>query len=186
MNKKGIEKANGDLWFALFSQSKYDEAYKIVSIQYETGKLNKDKSVMRNALSSMGVIHYQEGNYDSAFYYSQQAQQIAIANKNYALISNELIDFGTLYRAIGDYKTALNNYRKVFQTDTRETIQSRIDGSFETWTRMEYAELFSLLNQFDSAWHYYNLFDTTKVTEKDLRIYLVSTGETYLLQKNYK
>ena len=51
---------------------------------------------------------------------------------------------------------------------------------------MEYAELFSLLHEYDSAWHYYHLFDTTKITDKDLRIYLVSTGETYLLQKDYK
>ena len=51
---------------------------------------------------------------------------------------------------------------------------------------MEYAELFSLLHQYDSAWHYYHLFDTTSVTDKDLRVYLVSTGETYLLQKDYE
>ena len=57
---------------------------------------------------------------------------------------------------------------------------------YETWTRMEYAELFSLLHQYDSAWHYYHLFDTTRVTDKDLRVYLVSTGETYLLQKDYE
>jgi hypothetical protein len=51
---------------------------------------------------------------------------------------------------------------------------------------MEYAELFSLLHQFDSAWYCYHLFDTTKTTVKDLRVYLVSTGETYLLQKDYE
>jgi len=51
---------------------------------------------------------------------------------------------------------------------------------------MEFAELFSLLHQYDSAWHYYHLFDTSKVTNKDLRIYLVSVGETYLLEKDYK
>ncbi|HXL58466.1 MAG TPA: histidine kinase, partial [Chitinophagaceae bacterium] len=100
--------------------------------------------------------------------------------------SDYLIGLGTLYRAIGDYSNALKNYRQVFQTDTHETIQMRIDNSSETWTRMEFAELFSLEHQYDSAWHYYNLFDTIKITEKDLRIYLVSTGETYLLQKNYK
>ena len=101
-------------------------------------------------------------------------------------MSDDLISFGTLFRQIGDYNTALNYYREVFKTDSRETIQSRIDGSYETWTRMEYAELFSLLHQYDSAWHYYHLFDTTRVTDKDLRVYLVSTGETYLLQNDYQ
>lgn len=186
MNKEGIGNARGILWFAIFAESKYDEAYQIAEDDYQRYKINKDGVGMENALNNMGVIHFQKGNYDSSFYYYQQAQQIAIANKNDALISNLLIAFGTLYRAIGDYPTALNNYLKVFQTDTRETIQSRIDGSFETWTRMEFAELFSLEHQFDSAWHYYYLFDTAKITDKDLRVYLVSTGETYLLQRNYE
>lgn len=180
-----MEVAYDNLFFAFLSESKYDEAYHIAAWQYEKSKIDKDEFRMCDALNEMGVIDYQEGNYDSAFYYYQQEQQISIANKNNIRISNDLIGFGTLYRAIGDYQTALNNYRKVFQTDTLETIQSRIDGSFETWTRMEYAELFSLVNQFDSAWHYYHLFDTTKITDKDMRVYLVSTGETYLLQKNY-
>jgi tetratricopeptide (TPR) repeat protein len=128
---------------------------------------------MINALQSLGTIQYQEGNYDSAFYFYQQAQQLAIAkNKNNVEVSNILHGFGTLYREIGDYQAAINDYRQVFETDTRETIQSRIDASNETWIRMEYAELFGLRNQFDSAWHYYNLFDTTKITDKDLCIYL--------------
>jgi tetratricopeptide (TPR) repeat protein len=185
-NKKGIEKAYDNLSFAVFGESKYDEAYQIQVRKYENSRINKNAFGMWDALTGMGVIHFQEGNYDSAFYFTQEAQQIAIVNKNDVWISDDLIAFGTLYRAIGDYRNALNNYRQVFLTDTKETIQSRVDGSYETWARMEFAELFSLEHQYDSAWHYYNLFDTIKITEKDLRIYLVSTGETYLLQKNYK
>ena len=146
----------------------------------------KDTVLIYDALGSMGVIHYQEGNYDSAFYFYQKAHQIAILQKNDVWFSDDLTGFATLFRAIGDYNSALNYYREVFQTDTWETIQSRIDGSYETWTRMEYAEVFSLLHQYDSAWHYYHLFDTTKITDKDLRVYLVSTGETYLLQNDYQ
>ena len=77
----------------------------------------------------MGVIHYQEGNYDSAFYFYQKAHQIAIVQKNDVWLSDDLTGFGTLFREIGDYNSALNYYRLIFQTDTRETIQSRIDGS---------------------------------------------------------
>ena len=184
-NKNGIENANVNLIFAVFSQSKYDEANTIALKQYEIAKMQNDPSKMINALQGLGTIQYQEGNYDSAFYFYQQAQQLAIANKNNVEVSNILHGFGTLYREIGDYEVAINDYREVFQTDTRETIQSRTDASNETWTRMEYAELFSLTNQFDSAWHYYNLFDTAKITDKDLCIYIVSIGETYLLQGNY-
>lgn len=185
-NKNGIENTYNNLLFAVFSQSKYDEAYKIVKWQYEKNLIAEDTIQIYNALSYMAVINYQQGNYDSAFYYYQKTYAIAIAHHNKVWISDELTGFGSLFRAIGDYSTALNYYRQIFQTDTRETIQSRIDGSYETWTRMEYAELFGLLNQFDSAWHYYNAFDTTNITDKDLRIYLVSTGETYFLQKDYR
>jgi tetratricopeptide (TPR) repeat protein len=38
----------------------------------------------------------------------------------------------------------------------------------------------------DSAWYYYNKFDTAHAANANLRIYLVSTGETYLLQKQYQ
>ena len=185
-NKNGIENTYNNLSFAAFGQSKYDETYQIAKWKYEKSLIAKDTAAIWDALGSMGVIHYQEGNYDSAFYFYQKAHQIAIVQKNDVWLSDDLTSFGTLFRAIGDYNSALNYYREVFRTDTRETIQSRIDGSYETWTRMEYAELFSLLHQYDSAWHYYQLFDTTKITDKDLRVYLVSTGETYLLQKDYK
>ena len=185
-NKNGIDNAYRNLLFAAFSQSKYDEAYQIAKRQYEKSLTAKDTVLMYDALGSMGTIHYQEGNYDSAFYFYQEAHQIAIVQKNDVWLSDDLIAFGTLFREIGDYNSALNDYREVFKTDTRETIQGRIDHSNETWTRMEYAELFSLLHQYDSAWHYYHLFDTTRITDKDLRIYLVSTGETYLSQKDYE
>ncbi len=185
-NKSGIENAYDNLSFAIFGQSKYDEDHQIAQRQYEKSLIAKDTTIMYNALNAMGVIHYQEGNYDSAFYFYQKAHQLAIVQKNDVWLSDDLTSFGTIFREIGDYNTALNYYRLMFQTDTHETIQSRIDGSYETWTRMEYAELFSLLHQYDSAWHYYHLFDTTKITDKDLRVYLVSTGETYLLQKDYE
>ncbi len=186
INKNGIENAYDNLSFALFSQSKYDDTYQIAKKQYEKSLIVKDTTMMYNALGAMGVIHYQQGNYDSAFYFYQKSHELALNKKNTIWISDDLISFGTLFREIGDYNSALDYYRQTFETDTRETTQSRIDGSYETWSRMEYAELFSLLHQYDSAWHYYHLFDTSRVTEKDLRIYLVSTGETYLLQKDYK
>ncbi|HLG39965.1 MAG TPA: histidine kinase, partial [Chitinophagaceae bacterium] len=54
------------------------------------------------------------------------------------------------------------------------------------WIKMEFAELFSLMHQFDSAWYYYHLFKPAKEEEVFNRIYLVSTGECYFLQKDFK
>jgi hypothetical protein len=53
----------------------------------------------------------------------------------------------------------------------------------DIWFKMEFAEVFSQMGQFDSAWHYYNLFRPAKEVYK--RVWWVSTGECHLLQKNY-
>jgi hypothetical protein len=50
---------------------------------------------------------------------------------------------------------------------------------------MEYAEIFSHLNQFDSARHYFELFKPAKKNDRYFRVYLVSIGEYYFLQKKY-
>ena len=184
-NKEGIEKVYDELWYSVFAQSKYDEAFKYAKKKYERCKAIGDNYGMYDALTSLDVIYYQKGDYDTSFYFVRQAQQVALKAKNNIWETSILFHFGFLYRAIEDYSNALNYYRQAFQKDNPETIKFRLDNDWEMWTRMEYAELFSLQNQYDSAWHYYNLFDTVKADIKDLRIYLVSTGETYFLQNDY-
>ena len=184
-NKKGMDRAYDKLWFALFSESKYDEAYQIDEMLYAGSKAGNDVPEMYEALENMSTIHFQKGNYDSSFYLLQKAHQMAVNAGNDAWASSDLIALGILYRQIGDYRNALKLYREAFENDNQQNKQYRIDGDFEVWSRMEYAELFSLQRQYDSAWHYYHLFDTANISEKNLRIYLVSTGETYLLQKDY-
>ncbi|MCI0616430.1 histidine kinase, partial [bacterium] len=56
---------------------------------------------------------------------------------------------------------------------------------YNVWAQMEFAETYSFLRQYDSALYRYNLFDTTHAKEKDLRIFLVSKGEYFLMRKEY-
>ncbi len=184
-NKTNIEKVYQQLWYALFPQSKFDEANEYAEKQLHRSKVTGDQFGIYDALTSIGVIRYQEGNYDSSFYFFQQARQVALANKNGVWITNVLYNIGILYRSITNYAAALNYYRQAFQRDNAENIKFRIENDWDIWVRMEYAELFSLNHQFDSAWYYYNFFDTSALKTKDLRIYLVSTDETYFLQKKY-
>jgi tetratricopeptide (TPR) repeat protein len=184
-NKKGIEANYGDLEDALFAESKYDELYHYAETAYHRSLVTHDNEGMFDALSNFALIHYQKGNYDSSFYFWQKAQQLALEMNDEAMKTSVLLNFGALFRAIEDYPTAQSYYRQAFARDNPDIIKFRIDSDWETWVRMEYAELFSLQGQFDSAWHYYHLFDSAKAEIKDLRIYLVSTGEAYYLQKNY-
>ncbi|MBS1973608.1 MAG: tetratricopeptide repeat protein, partial [Bacteroidetes bacterium] len=184
-DKKDIETVYDELQSALISQSQYDEAYQYALKKFEHSKEVGDQYEEYDALSGFADIHYFKGNYDSAYYFYQRARQIAVAANNEAWQSGILFNFGALYRAIEDYPTALSYYRQAFQKDNPSNIKFRIDTDWDIWVRMEFAELFSLLRQYDSAWHYYHLFDTAGATQKNLRAYLVSTGELYLLQKDY-
>ena len=80
-NKKGIEKTYNNLLFAIFSESKFDEAFPVAVWLYRKYKLDKDSSGMHNELAGIGTIYFQKGNYDSAFYFLKQAQDISLANK---------------------------------------------------------------------------------------------------------
>ncbi len=51
---------------------------------------------------------------------------------------------------------------------------------------MEFAEIYSHLNMFDSALFDIILFDTSKAPDKDLRIFLVSKGEYFMLTGQYE
>ncbi|HVY74340.1 MAG TPA: histidine kinase [Puia sp.] len=185
-DKRGIEDTYEILEFSLFSESKFDETYEEDLNAYFRSQAKGDSAGICDALSGIGLIHLQEGNYDSALIYLKQAQEIALTAKDSISAQDALFAFGELYRAIGDYSGAQDFYRRAFEKDNPEAIRIRIKDDWDIWLRMEYAELFSLQHQFDSAWHYYHLFDTTGATSRDLRIYLVSTGETYLLQGQYE
>jgi len=50
---------------------------------------------------------------------------------------------------------------------------------------MQLAEIYWHLNKYDSAISVYNLFDTSRANEKDLRIFLLSKAEFYLQIKEY-
>ncbi len=184
-NKGNIWSLYSSLWFSLFSQSKYDEANKYGLALYDHSRNIHDNVGMIDGLTSISVIYYQKGNFDTAFHFIQQAQQLAIAIGDQAKQTDLLFNFGSLYRAIGDYPTASGYYRRAFEMDNPEIIKNRVDNDYDIWVRMEYAELFSLQGQNDSAWHYYHLVDSARINATYLRVFLVSTGETYFSQRNY-
>jgi tetratricopeptide (TPR) repeat protein len=184
-DKRGMEQAYEVLLFSVFSESKFEEAYNGYRRIYLISRANGDSSGQYEGLSGIGLVHLQEGNYDSAFIYMKQAQVIALRMKSDKESQYILFLFGELYRGIGDYKGAMNFYREAFRLDKPAYIKARIDEDWETWLRMEYAELFSLQGQFDSACHYFGNFDNLRAEERDLRVYLISTGEMYLLKGEY-
>ena len=87
--------------------------------------------------------------------------------------------------SIGDYERALEHYRISFNQLLSQRIE-RDQINADIWITTEIAETYALLGKFDSAFICYETIDTSKTVWRDLRVYLVSMGEVFLLQKEYK
>ena len=184
-NKSGLAAAYSHLSFVCFAQTKYDEALRYTDESYSCYKKSLDTSGMLGVLELMTQIYLKRGEFDKGFNTAQTALQISTRKGDSVEIKNCLLGLGTLCMGIEEYSLALNYYRCVFQHFTKRDSISLLKSEDLVWAKMEYAEIYSHLNMFDSALYRYSLFDTCKLPEKDLRIFLVSKGEYFLLFGQY-
>lgn len=180
-DKKGIDILYDQLWMVLFAQSRYKESSLFAQKKYELGKAAGNRLWMISGLSAMGVVYKESGDYEKSFYYNRKVYDL----ETKSLLALPLFSLGELYLIIEDYPSALTYFRKAFSLDNAEAQAERLRSGWDIWLKMEFAEIFSHLKQFDSAWHYYHLFKPAKDKEQYKRVYLVSTGECFLLQKRY-
>ncbi|MFT3934097.1 MAG: histidine kinase [Chitinophagaceae bacterium] len=174
-----------DLIFALGSQSRFGEAELYTNKQYELCKKLGDADGMFDALCSLFALHKDAGDYEQAFYFVRTRRQLALESGKPYWVQSAFISEGELDMKVDDYAAALENYRQAIQLDNPSLQQRRQQEDFDIWFRMEYAEIFSHLLQFDSAWHYYELYKPSRTDDRYYRVYLVSTGEYYFLRKEY-
>src|SRR5258705_11457352 len=152
---------------------------------YEFAKKKGDNLEMNLALSDIGGAYKESGDYERAFFYFKQVYEFELQTRDQKMLSLSLFALGELYMNLEDYSLALSYYRNAFQKDNLQTQKIRLSSGWDIWVKMEFAEIFSHLNQFDSAWHYYKLFKPAGALKVYDRIYLVSTGECYFLQNDY-
>ena len=184
-NKEGINSLYDYLIFTVFAQSRFDEAIDYTEKKYAIAKQNNSQLGTIDALTWMSAIYRQSGNYEKSFLMARQKYDLALQSKNKVWISTALYGMAQLYAQVEDYPNALIYFRKVLQMDDDEIRNERIRTDIDIWFKMEFTEVFSYLNLFDSAWHYYNLFKPSKEKAAYLRVYWISTGECYFLQKDY-
>ncbi|MDQ6763593.1 MAG: histidine kinase [Bacteroidota bacterium] len=185
-NKEGMANTYYFLCAAAFAQSKFEEAIGYSEKRYLNAKQNRNQSEMMSALGYISGIYGQTGDYEKAFLYKQRTYDFFLKAKNKIEISSSLYGIAQLYELTGDYPNALIYFRRVLQMDDEETRKQRIASDEDIWFKMELAEVFSHLQQFDSAWHYYQSFKPSKDKTVYMRVYWISTGECYLLQKDYQ
>jgi len=182
-NDKGLDDLYFFLWIQSFAQSKYNAAIEYAEKMYKLSEKSAFSERAWEALHMISIVYKESGNYEKSFQYNCQAYQVAF--KDYKQVMC-LFVFAELYAKMENYAAALNYFRQAFLLDNAESKSIRMRSGWDIWIKMEFAEVFSLTHQFDSAWHYYHLFKPSKENEVYNRIYLVSTGECYFLQKNYK
>ena len=184
-NKIGIDEVYFELMFSIFGQTRYDESLYYAQKRYDWAVSNGNNDIMLDALGNLGAIYKDMGNYEKSFGYSQQIRQLAITTKNLFVLSCIPFGLGELCMKIEDYETALKYFREGLKLETPQFENLRKIGDWDIWVKMEYSEIFSHLNQFDSAWHYLELYKPKVENDRYYRVYLVSSGEYYLLQKKY-
>ncbi len=185
LNKEGITDTYHELAVSLHAQSRFEETAAYNLKLYEHYKIKGNTDDLSSVLAVLTVIYKEAGDYEKCFYFIQQCRQLATNTGNQFILQCYLFGLGGLYMKIEDYSSALAAYRQAFAMDNPQFEKRRRDEDWDIWIKMEYAEIFSHLYQFDSAWHYFELYKPASAEDRYFRIYLVSTGEYYLLQKKY-
>jgi tetratricopeptide (TPR) repeat protein len=175
-NKKHIAIAYYQLGFALFAQSRFDEAIGYLEKAKEWQHRSGESSDEIYTLELIGEACRERGNYERAFDIYRRCLQLAEAKDTDQI---KMLDFSLaeLFMQIEDYASAEKYFQAGFGTMRPETYVS--------WTVMKYAELLGHQHKYDSALYYYGRFDSAHAPVATLRTYLVSKGEYYLLLAKY-
>ena len=180
-NKYGMASTCDHLAYACFAQGKYDEALKIDLACYDMCKRDHDEYGMADIQFLISQIHLKRGEFVDAFESTHEALQLSTHLGNQVEIHSSLLSLGSICMGIEDYPLALHYYRAYFQNYTEADSLSDSRDETVVWTKMEFAEIYSHLNKFDSALLIYNSFDTVHAPDKDLRVFLGSKGEYFML-----
>ena len=175
-NKQRIAWGYYNLGWALTAQSSLQEAVIHLDKSIDWWKKQNEINGLFFSLAASGSVHRLLGDYEKAFDRTLESLRLTPKMTDTRGVTSQLNFMGLLYRDIEDYPSALQYYRQGLQ-------KNEPDYKYN-FSPMAFAEIFSLLRQFDSANYYFNLVDTSQ--PDNVRFYLVSKGELYLLQKEYE
>ncbi len=166
------------LGFAIFAQSRFEDAIRYLQLAQDYAQRSGDTINVIRSISLMGCAYRESGDYEKAFEHYRRSLQMAKDGHYPDLEENEYFELAELFIQIEDYPSARNYFHAGFQVGQPKM--------FYEWRIMVYGELLSRQGQFDSALHYYKTFDSASLPPALLRTYLVSKGEYFLLQKKSK
>ncbi len=176
-NKNGITLAYYGLGFALFAQSRFDEALRNFdqALRYARRAGSKVGEIM--LLSFKGEAYRERGDYGSAFDMLRQCIQQSEALHDSSLLKMQYKTLAGMFVQIEDYGAAENYFRQAFSGGRPEQMGP--------WDLSVYAELLTRQHKYDSALYYFDKLDSARLQPPMLRTFLVSKGEYYLVREEY-
>lgn len=178
VNKKNIMLPYSELGFALFAQSRFDEAIHFLDKARMYAHLAGDSVAEVNMLSLNGEAYRERGDYDKAFDIARQCLQMATEMHNKSLTEMSYVTLAELFKKIDDYASSEKYFQAALSTVPLEKL--------DVWKLMEIASLYGSQHKYDSALYYYGQFDSIHATPATLRTYLVGKGEYYLSRESYQ
>ncbi len=185
-NKAGLSEMYSQLAYVNFVTGDYSKALELGKKAYELYDEAQNDQGRCGTLGMIASVQIKKGEFDRGFESNKQALTLAIKLKDSAEIKSFLIQLGELCMALEDYPLALHYYKTASANFTGEDLKVQKDDELDVWYQMEYAEIYSHLNLYDSALNRYNLFDTLHAPEKDLTVFLISKGEYFTLTGEYE
>jgi tetratricopeptide (TPR) repeat protein len=185
-NKGNLVDIMGQVAYTNYVTGNYARALETAEKSVQLTKETQNEPGLYDALGLSAAIQIKQGDFEKGFENTTLAFGIALKSKDSSSIKSSYTQFGELCMALEDYPLALQYYRMVYANFTQEDLLLQRKNEVDVWSQMEYAEIYSHLNMFDSALQRYNLFDTLHAPEKDLRVFLGSKGEYYMLIHEYE
>ena len=176
-NQDEIMCAHYALGFALFAQSRYDEALYYYTKAVDDASRSGDSVDEIAMLSLEGEAYRERGDYEKAFDIQRHCIQVAESLDHPELVRAVYMTLAELFLRIEDYTSAEKYFRIAFGTVRPDQVHP--------WDMMEYAELLTHQHKYDSALYYYGRFDSVNAEPGMLKAYLASKGEYYLCHRDY-
>jgi tetratricopeptide (TPR) repeat protein len=176
-NKYGITLAYYTMGFAVFAQSRFDEALHYFGLArglaHESGN-HLEETYM---LTMESDVYRERGDYGKAFDFLRQSIQLSESVSDPGLTKKQYLPLAGLFVQIEDYASAEKYFRQALDGQPPEQT--------DPWDLAVYAELMTRQHKYDSALYYYGHMDSARLMPTELRTFLVSKGEYHLIREEY-
>ena len=161
---------------ALWYQCNFQQAIDTINLSIQYFKRLNWKKDISDATMTISNIYGNQGNYEKSFEVAQQSLAFSqeLHDINNTVLS--LTEIGKSYRNIGDHTSALEYYKKAY-----EYTPPRMHWAYRHLSQCM-GDLYCDLQQFDSAWYYYQQSFNGNPRSKSTQLRI---AEYYLLQGEY-